>query len=258
MKNIYAFHGCDSKSGVTMLAQSAARRIAEMAPGADVLVLSLCDRQNAQFVRENISDIDYYKDKIKSGVFINKESLRDNRIGENLYLVSGLTAESEKRLYFPEEALQFAEDMSTQFEIVILDTGSELDSGLAIGGLLAAEKRYMVIPQNEAALARYCKTKLLYERINFGFDCYVINRFREKDVLSLDYIKKRCDFGDKKVYVVHDAGDGRRAEYERKTFVELRNGVFEKDINAIAEDILLSAGISPAGSTRKKRWKGFI
>ena len=75
MKNVYVFHGADRKVGVTMTAQSAAEWIAGAAPKADVLLLTMCGRQNVQYQKRPAPPIDQYRSRIESGVGISKKDI---------------------------------------------------------------------------------------------------------------------------------------------------------------------------------------
>jgi len=260
MKKIYAFHGCDSKSGVTMLAQSCAQSIAQKLPDKNILLISLCGRRNNQFVKEDVESIDYFRNKIESGIVVSKNDIRESRIAENLFLLDGLEKESESRFYFPEAVKELLEGLQKEFDIIVADTGSTIDNGLAVGGLCNAERKYLVFSQNEAALSRYLRLCTLYDSLNLSFDGYVLNKFLEKDFLSVDYVRKRVGISKDNIFKVGDAGSlcSRRAELEKKTIFEMKNSEYINDIEKITFDILQHLGMGQVGFIRKKKWRDFI
>jgi len=230
MDKLYAFHGADRKSGVTMIAQSIAEYIAEAAPASRILLLILNGRQNVQYLREDTAPIDNYKSRLESGVGISVSDIDKAEGFDNLFVISGVKK----------------------------DTGSELDNGLAVGGLGEAKKTYMILSQNEATIRRYENQGVIYSKIGMKFDAVIINKYTEKDPYSSDYIKRRLDISDKEVYTVQLAETGRTAEMEYKTIKSLENGRYKRDIEMIAADIIKDSDIEIKNEKRKMRWKDFI
>ena len=95
MDKLYAFHGADRKSGVTMIAQSIAEYIAEAAPASRILLLILNGRQNVQYLREDTAPIDNYKSRLESGVGISVSDIDKAEGFDNLFVISGVKKEEE-------------------------------------------------------------------------------------------------------------------------------------------------------------------
>lgn len=258
MKKVYALHGGDSKAGVTMIAHSMAQSLAADYQGKDILLISLSPSQSNQYFREEINTIDYYKNKIDSGLIVEKEVLRHSRLEDNLYVIDGLKEELQQRLYFPGNVKSFVDNQREQFDLILIDTGSQVDNGLAVGGLLASDMRFLVLPQSEVALERYVKRKEIYDRGEIEFDYCIINRYDEKDVLGLEYIKRRLKLKEPEILVLKEVKDSRRAEYEHKTFYDLKENVFMADIQKLADIIGEEAGFKKREQGKRKRWKSFI
>ncbi|MBQ2747699.1 MAG: hypothetical protein IJF28_04430 [Firmicutes bacterium] len=258
IKNLIAFHGADRKVGVTMIAQSVAECIANYLKTEDVLLVTLNGRQNAQYLREEASPIDNYRAKLESGIMVSKSEIDRVKNMNNLYVISGVKKETEERLYHPETAKKLLLDASSQFSIIIADCGSELDNGLAIGGLMSAEKKFMVLSQNEATLRRYENMKKYYEGLTLDFDSLIINKYSERDPYSLGYLRKRLSCEPEKLYPVALASLGRQAEMEYRTIMNLNEEVFVKDIEKLSFSIIDFAGLGHKKDKRKPRWKGFI
>ncbi len=243
MRGVYAFHGCDSKCGVTMVAQSAAQQLAAANRDKSVLLISLCGRRNSQYVRKEAASIDEYRDRIGAEVDLKRCELENRKIAENLYYIDGIEKEEEGRFYFPEMTIAFLKKMKEQFDYIIVDTGSEMDNGLTVGGLMGAELNFMVLAQNDACLERYRKLRKLYDALSFSFDAYVINKFRDRDVYSLSYIKKHIINSYKEVFTICDTGRAREAEFERRTFTEMKDRRFSDGIGRLVARIEKSSGI---------------
>ena len=237
MKGVYAFHGCDSKCGVTMVAQSVAEQLADKNPGKSVLFAVLCAGKNAQFAAEGTASIDCFKERIVSSVAVRREELEDLKISDNLYYLGGIDCEDEAGIYFPDMAMSFLRHMSAEFDYVVVDTGSNLDNGLAVGALLGSDMNFMVLSQNDACLERYRKMRKLYDSLNFSFDAFVLNKFRVRDVYGVDEVKRYIISAYKDIFTVCDTGLSREAESEKKTFTELKEKRYMGCIAGIVEEI---------------------
>lgn len=258
MNNLYVFHGADRKVGVTMLVQSIAEYIAGAAPEADILLLTLNGRQNIQYMREEAPPIDTYRNRLESGIAVAKEDLERASGFSNLYIISGIKKETEERFYRPETAESLIRDLRRDFRVIIADTGSDLDNGLAVGGLAAAGKTYLLLSQNEATIRRYEQFRGFYRELGIEFDAVIINKFLDRDPYGLSYLKKRLEIGREEIYKVDMADAGRRAEMEYRTLLDLKSGDYVRDIERIAIGIMAEAGIAARIEKRKSRWKNFI
>ncbi len=237
MKGVYAFHGCDSKCGVTMVAQSAAQQLAAAHRDKNVLFISLCGRRNNQYVRKSTASIDEFKERIGASIGLNRYELESSKIEDNLYCIGGVEREEEGRLYFPDMTKHFLKKMSEQFNYVVIDTGSEMDNGLTVGSLMGAELNFMVLAQNDACLERYRKLRKLYDALSFSFDAFIINKFRDADAYKLSYIKRHIISSYKDIYTVCDTGMAFEAEFEKKTFTEMKVKKYSDCIGKVVERI---------------------
>lgn len=257
MDNFYVFHGADRKVGVTMVAQSVAECVARLVKTEDVLLVTLNGRQNSQYLKEEVAPIDKYRAKLESGVGILKTEIDTVKNIPNLYVIGGLRKETEERMYMPETAKALLHDACSQFKIVIADCGSELDNGLAIGGLTAAKQVYMVLSQNEATIRRFENVRKMYEALDIEFDGIIVNKYSERDPYSSGYIRKRLEADASEFFKISLTSLGRQAEMEYRTILDIRDDEFERDIQQIAFRLLRDAGIESINK-RKGRWKGFI
>lgn len=237
MRGVYAFHSCDAKSGVTMVSQSVAELLAERNPEKNVLFVVLCARKNGQFIGDGAASIDIFKERIVSSVGIKREELEGLKVGENLYYLGGIECEEEAGIYFPDMARSFLRHMSSGFDYVVVDTGSDLNNGLAVGALLSADMNFMVLSQNDACLERYRKMRKLYDSLKFSFDAFVLNKFRLGDIYDVSYVKRYVISAYKDIFTVCDTELSREAESEKKTFTELRDKRFTGCIACLAQEI---------------------
>lgn len=259
MDNLFAFHGIDHKVGVTMVAQSVAELIASQNSNINVLFISLNGRKNCEYVREEVKTIDEFKLQLDSQMIISKDFLRDCSHKGNLYILAGLVNEQDERYYFPDSAKYLLESVSDCFKVIITDTGSELDNGLAFGGLSIAAKKYLVLTQLESNLSRYDQKISWVEKAKVKFDALIVNKFSEEDPHTMKYITERLYLDKNKLFKIQAAGYDRQAELQHKTLIEFKTDSYLEDISIIANSILQEVELPTIKVQRKnKLWKNFI
>ncbi|QAT43183.1 hypothetical protein [Aminipila luticellarii] len=259
MKNLFVFHGADHKSGVTMIAQSTAQLIASQNRDINVLFIALNGRKSSEFIKGEVKTIDEFKLQLDSKLLMSRDFVRDCKHERNLHILAGPVHEQEERYYFPDSATYLLESVADSFEIIIADTGNELDNGLALGGMSAAAKRYLILDQLESNLSRYEKMSPLFEKAGIRFDGFIINKFYADDPYTLPYILERLRLQREKAYTVQAASSERQAEREHKTLMECKTPCYQADISAVANDISEAVGLPSIKIQRKhKRWKNFI
>ncbi len=255
MSNIYAFHGADSKVGVTMTAQSAAQCLSARYPRSNVLFLVLAGKQNSEYLRGKDTPIEKFKSRLDSGLPIRKSDLRPSETYSNLYVISGLTQELDERYYTPETAERLLTDMHSQFDVIIIDSGSRPDSGLVVGGLMCATKKYLVLAQSEAAMCRYERNSEIYRNMGLRFDRFIVNKYAEKDPYTVGYISKRLGVNKDMIATVVLSEIARRAEREYKTLFEYSNGRYAGDIRGIAGEIAAETGLESVCKEERQNGK---
>lgn len=259
MGKVAVFHGADHKNGVTMVSQSVAELAAEQGENLRVLFIVLNGRINNQFLKDDIRTVDDFKLQMESRFIKETDFARECRYRGNLFVLGGLKTEAEERFYFPENVKYLIETVKGEFDLVICDTGACLDSGLAVGGMEAADLCYAVISQEESAIERYMKKIPICEEAGFNFKKTVVNKFREEDSYSKRYMSERLGIGREKLFFVRETENGRQAEKERKSLLEKNEEGFGEDIMAVANDILGFCGLPLIKSRRKNRkWISFI
>lgn len=258
MSHTFVFQGAEHKVGCTMIAQSVAEAAAKANREIQVLFAALNGRQSAEFALEGTPSMDLYKMQLHSGIGIEKGLLKPCQKLENLFMVSGIKREEQARHYFPKEAEVFLDSLHKDFDMIIIDAGSELDNGLALGALQRGTFRYMVLEQSESSLGRFERTLESYNRLGIDFDKYMINKFVEGDPYTMGYIASRLMLDKPVLEKVSLCSSGRRAEMERKTLMELGEEKYKKAITKIANDMMIALNIGEARPQRKRKWKTFI
>jgi cellulose biosynthesis protein BcsQ len=257
MDKLFSFHGVDHKVGVTMIAQSVAELIANERKDLKILLITLNGRKNAGYVKENIETIDNYRMQIDSKIIVSKDFLGSTKRYENLHMLAGLIKESDERYYFPDSAAYLLEAVEDQFDIIISDTGSEIDNGLAVGGLLLSNSNYLILTQLESSLRRFEEQADRFLKIDISFEKHIINKFEEKDPYTLQYIEKRLNLDKSELLKVKNVDYGKQAEMEYRSLIEFRDDKYKFDIGIIANQILFKMGENEIDSRKKIKWKNF-
>lgn len=259
MCKVFAFHGAERKVGVTMIAQSIAEKIANDCEQLEVLLLVLNGRTNHQYFDKEVKSITEYKLQLESKLLNGKDLARDCRYKGNLHVLAGPRDEFEYRYYFPEEITYLMECIKSEFDVIIIDTGDSIDCGLAVGGLAAAENKYMIVTQDETSLERYQRLHHIYEQMGLGFECLVINKYVPQDIYSKGYIGERLEYSKERLISLETSSKGRQAEREKNSFYELHDEVWCQGIKFITDNILNACGINSLKKQRKSKvWKSFL
>ena len=258
MNHIFVFHGAEHKAGCTMIAQSAAELIARANKDVSVLFTAMNGRKSGEYVCEDTETIDQYKTRLHSRIGIEKSLLKPYKKTENLYVIAGVEKEEEARHYFPEDGYALLESLCGAFDIIIVDSGSELDNGLALGALRKGGFRYLIFEQAESSLERYERARGVYKRMEIGFDKYLVNRFTDGDPYTLSYIASRLALDRELFSKVELCKAGRQAELEHKTLLDFDEEKYGKDILKLANELMRALNMDEITWKRKRKWKSFI
>jgi len=241
-----------------MIAQSVSELIAKTHRKANVLFTALNGRKSTEYIYGEPAAIDEYKMQLHSGMGIEKSMLRPYKKTENLYIIAGVEKEEEARNYFPDNAYTLLESLYGAFDVIVVDTGSELDNGLALGAMKKGGFLYLVLEQAESSIGRYERMRELYARMGIGFNRYLINQFVENDPYTLSYIASRLTLNKDSLIKIDFCESGRQAELERKTLLELNQERYKKNILRIANEMMEMLHMDEITLQRKRKWTDLL
>ena len=238
MSQIVVFHGAEHRAGCTMAAQSTAELAAKEKKELAVLFAALNGRRSAGYISEKTVCMDEFKIQLKSGIGIDKNALSPSKKISNLYIIAGAEKEEEARGFFPDMADVLVESLSDKFDLIIIDSGSEADNGLALGALRLNGLKYLVMEQAESSVRRYEKMRALYEKLDIKFNKYVLSKYSADDPLTSSYVSARLGL-DKSLFLELSYQDGgRAAEMEYRTMLEAGPEKYKSDIAEMANDVM--------------------
>lgn len=258
MEKLFVFHGVDHKVGTTMISQSVAEHISNSYPDLKVLFMTLNGRESAEYVRETPQTIEGIKIHIDNKILDNETFKRSCKKTESLYMLAGILNESEERFYYPDTVRYLLDSVIPEFNIIIIDSGNEIDNGLAFGSLVSTNNRFLLISQQESVIKRWEKLRTIYEKLGISFENYIINKYYEEDPYGLSYIADRLELSKSSLVKVEGVHYARRAEMDYKTLLEYRNDKYNENIEEISNLILNRIGRAINKKQRKNKWISFI
>ncbi|NLT47163.1 MAG: hypothetical protein GXX92_02000 [Clostridiales bacterium] len=258
MSSMYAFHGADGKTGTTMITQSIAEIIASSRKELKILVVSMHGRPGTDYVDRVCESIEGIRLHLENRLLDTQRLMEGCRIRDNLYMLGGVESIEQVRGYHPHMAAYLLESMKDAFDLILTDTGNDIDNGLAVGALEYIGNNYCILAQQETIISRYEKVKPLYDRLGICFSSYIVNKYTDQDPYDLHYIGKRLCLDQEKLMKVAVSGYERQAESDHRTLLSYKSEEFSNDIQLIANHVLTRAQIPTIDHVRKKKWMPFI
>lgn len=255
MANIHVFHGVDSKSGTTMISQSVAEFLAKNKKDHKVIFLSLHGRPGTEYVDRVGESMEGLKLHLGNEMLNVERLMERSRRRDDLYQVGGVYSLDQVRAFTPDMCVYLLESIAPVFDLVIVDSGNDLDNPLALGAFEASKNIYCVLSQQEAMLNRHELLQPYYEKLGLDFKAYILNKFITSDPRTVSYVEKRL--GLEKPLVRVDWSDyNRLAETEQKTLLNCGDSKFSKGIHTLANLVLSNSSIAPLGE-RRRSWMPF-
>ena len=259
MSNVFVIHGVDHKVGTTMITQSIAEIISRALPDKKVLLLFLNGRRSTEFIGEKTGSMENLKLRIDNMMIDGSEINSFCLIKGNLFILAGISKMEEERLYFPENAIYLLKEISKQFDLIIVDSGNDLDNGLAIGALKYTENRILILTQQETALRRYEELATTYVTLGFAFQRFIINKYYLDDPYDNKYIMSRIGVEKEAISFISQHNNYRQAEVSYKSLLEFKDENYSKDIINVSNHMLEKIGLDKIQNTRRNRkWINFI
>ncbi|MCL1810062.1 MAG: hypothetical protein FWG42_09910 [Clostridiales bacterium] len=258
MSQTVVFHGTGHRAGCTMTAQCVAELVAKEKKELMVLFAALNGRRSTEYLSENSVSVDEFKIQLKSGMGIDKGMLSPSKKAENLYIIAGIDKEEEARHFFPDMAEAMGQSLFSKFDLVVIDSGSDLDNGLAVGAVKMKGLKYLVIEQTESAVRRCEKMMDTYEKLGVSFDKCILSKFVEGDPYTLNYVSSRLSADKSRFMEVSYSDKGRVSEMEYKTLLETGSDKYRSDILKIANSVMEAMNLDSINLRRKRTWNSFI
>ncbi len=258
MSSFHAFHGADGKTGTTMITQSVAEYIAFNRKELKIMMVSMHGRPGTEYVDRVGESIEGIRLHLDSRLLDTEKLVMGSKKDGNFYMLGGVESIEQIRSYYPEMAAYLLKSLEGSFDLILADTGNDIDNGLAIGALENIGDRYCIITQQESIIKRYESLQPIYDKLKIKFSAHIVNKHIESDLYGLDYIGKRLRLPRENLMKVSASGYERQAESDHRTLLSYKSDDFCRDIRMIANRVLSQAHIAPIDTERKKKWLPFI
>lgn len=234
---LVVYHGSDHKVGTTLIAHTSAEWFAQKFPQKKVLYIALNKKKSCDFIKEPPPSFERFR-KNQEGPKSREQLFRRYQISANLYGMSGPEQEWNESKYGPEDAADLLCFAKEYFDIIVADTGCDVNSGIAIGALKQNRINVLIFTQNEMTLTRWEAQADTYRQLGIDFNVKVINKYKNRQPPSTGYIMERTKIGSEVYISLPFAPDGYRAEWEKRSLLSYHNRSCHKQINTMMEMLL--------------------
>jgi cellulose biosynthesis protein BcsQ len=241
----------DHKAGVSQTALGIAESLAENYPYLKVLLIHMEGRSGREYapqIRENLETIrPYLQDRVLDG----RETGEKAQYKGNLYIVGGDENPGSAETYLPDMAEYLLASFAEVFDVVLCDSGSELEHAMALGALFSADRLYYVLTQSELCFRRAEWLLPLYEKLGLAEGRFILSRCDKNSPFSASYSIKRLQTDPDAFSSVRLSRRGADAEIEGRSLYSYKESGYRKDIDLIAEEIVSAFGLVKGGKERK-------
>ena len=242
MKKVFTFHGADHKCGCSMISQCVAEKIAKKRPDLSVLLVHAEESGCAGYSPRVGESMERIRPYLAERMLDVCDIVKKSEYKDNLYIISGTDRPGSSESFHPDMAEFFLKTISQSFDIVICDSGANMEHGLSLGAMFSSDLIYIVLIQSESAFKRYEWLMPLYGKLALNLGGYVLNKFTRQSAYTKDYVRRRLRTQRDRVFTVRSSDYGDLAEIDEKSLLSYKDTGFAKDVDALADDILQEAG----------------
>ncbi len=241
--NVFTFFGADSKVGTTMITQSVAEFVAK---NTDLKVLTIFLSGKCSNYYNNIDNpptLDILKTKLFSEILSEKDVLNNCvKVKDNLYMLFGISMFLERRQYHPKHIATLLKIIKTNFDVVLVDAGSKIELGCAMGAVHETNHRYLVTTTSLNALTDYTALRQqVLNRLKIENTKFIINKYSYGEVYTGEELARLycSDY----LTTVPKLEKSLECEYDKKTLLSFEDTEYNESIENIACDIFDSLNV---------------
>ncbi len=243
-KNTIIFFGADSKVGTSMIAQSVAEKLSENrnikvllavfdgSPGLDYTTEPGCKQS-----------IDTVRAKIINGIVSNSEIMDVCIKRDGLYLLPGTQSIVYRKYYHPEHIETLMGQLAEAFDVVIVDSGSNIELGMTIGALNSAYHKFLICTQQRTCHRHFKQVRSqVLSKLEVKDFCLIINKYFVNELLPDRYQLAEA-YESPHICSVPYSEFSLQAEMERRTIYKFHESGYTEAIDQITSVIGESLGI---------------
>jgi len=253
--NIVVFFGADNKVGTTMIAQTIAEIIAKNTD-KKVLLAFMCGFPGTDYIKGKFpGNIDELKPRLLNKVLSESDIIAECRQVNNLYILEGVNNFLYRNEYLIEDVEVLLNVISENFDVVILDAGSNIELALCLGSLNASQNRFLVTTPQRKAFDNF---QIIYDilyKLNISNFSLIINKFLPEFGQAFEIADKyKFNLSCTLPYLYN----GWQAELDRIPLYYCRDKNYCANMDILAEIVSKSVGIDLKLTFEKKNLKYFF
>ncbi len=250
MGRIISFFGADHKAGVSQTALAAAESLAENYPYLKVLLLHMEGRSGREYVQNLREDLEGIRPYLLDRVLDGEEAGDKAQYRGNLYIIGGDEAPGSAENYSLDMAEYMLGVFAQVFDVVLCDSGSDMEHPMALGALFSADRLYYVLSQSEICLKRMERLLPLFEKLDLAEGRFVLCGCDRNSPFSPAYCAKRVETEPSRMFPIRLSRKAADAEIEGKSLYSYRESGYRRDADILAEDMVKAFGLVKGGKER--------
>lgn len=235
--NVFTFLGADSKVGTTMVAQSVAEFIAT---NTNLKVLTIFLSGNSSNYYSNVTNpptLDILKTKLFSEILSDTEIINNCvKLKDNLYMLFGISMFLERRQYTPRHIEILLKIIKSNFDVVIVDAGSNIGLGSTLGAIYETNHRYLVANTSLNSLNDYTDLRQqVLNRLKIDGMKLIVNKYGDDEIYSGEELSQLyCSEYLCNIPLIENSIE---CEYDKKTLIAFNDKEYMASIEVIVKDI---------------------
>lgn len=222
MNNVFAFLGSDHKVGTSQIAQCTAELLSKTCSDKTVLLIQCDGGRGSEYCGKVRESVDRIRPFLAQSI-VNIDEIKEKAFyKDNLFIIGGQLKPGMNEYLTPDMSEILIDAVRKTFDYVIIDSGSNIDDGFALGATLAADKVFMILNQRESALGRYEWNEFMFDRIDLHFDKFIINMFNHSSAYETSYITERLMIDKNDILIVHRTKSGEMAEIKAQSLINFK------------------------------------
>ena len=240
MSFVVSFHGAEHKCGTTMISQCVAERVSQLAPDLKVILLHPQGRWGTEYSPMTGETMETIKHYLAEKLLEPEELLGRVRWRGNLHVIGGAGETGSIFSYHPDMGKYLIETLQNSVDLIICDSGCDIEHGLCLGTMLISDRIYIVMDQRERTVAFYENNVALHEKLGLAPFAYVVNEYDKGSPYNVRYLAERLNSDKERFRKIRSSDYGLQAEIDGKSLVSYQGKGFVRDIDALAKELCMA------------------
>lgn len=239
--NVIVFYGASHGVGTTTISNSVAQIIADNCDKKVFLGFMQTGNGADYYKFEKRNSIDELKLKIVNRVLSISEVLSECHQLGNLYVLQGIKNFLYSMEYELSDIEYFIDLLSTNFDVVILDVGVDINYAICLGSLLYTKNRYLVVTPSPKVIESYYEIEGLLQKLGISKFSLILNDMQQELGRTENIVSKFPNalyFGS-----LPHSDYGWQAEIEKELLYKYPSKSYKNKILTLAAEIAKTVGI---------------